>query len=376
MPPKDAPIEQESSMRDDFDTAIAAVENDDEGATTVETAADAAEQITAEDLNADEAAEKAEAKATSEAEAATAAATDDDASKAAADDGSGDKDGSADALGTESDEQTSGSVDKAPASWAPAAREAWKDIPEAARAQIAKREGEINKFQNEGAANRKTGEAFQGIADRYAQVIAAEGAPNALIGVEELVKTVATLRMGSAQQKAQKVAGFIEHYGIDIRILDDMLSGKPAGGNPAPAGGQPPPLDPRVQQLIDSQEADRRAANFKKNQDAISEVGAFKQNNEFYADVQNDMADMVEMAEKRGYVMPLQEAYDKACALNPEVARVLKKRADDAALFEGTQTLEAKRDAASSINGKQGGGAVAGDMSMRQQIEAGFDAAG
>jgi hypothetical protein len=367
MPPKAEPVEQESSMRDDFDTAIAAIENNDDGAHTVETSAAAAEQITAEDLNADEAAEEAEAKATSKAQAATAAAENEDDA-----DGSGDTGSSADALGAGADEKTVG-LDKAPASWSPAAREAWDKVPESARAQIAKREVEINKALNEGAANRKMGEKFQGIADRYAQVIAAEGAPDALTGVEELVKTVATLRMGSAEQKAQKVAGFIKHYGIDVGILDDMLTGNSAqGGRPQ----QPPPLDPRVESLLSNYEQEKRAKQFQENQNAINEVMSFKQEHEFYADVQNDMADMVELAEKRGIKMPLQEAYDKACALNPEIAAILEKRKADAALFDSGKTLQAKRDAASSLNGKQGGGQIAGELTMRQQIEAGFDAVG
>jgi len=35
MPPNNAPIEEETSMRDDFDTAIAAVESDDDTAVTL-----------------------------------------------------------------------------------------------------------------------------------------------------------------------------------------------------------------------------------------------------------------------------------------------------------------------------------------------------
>jgi hypothetical protein len=85
---------------------------------------------------------------------------------------------------------------------------------------------------------------------------------------------------------------------------------------------------------------------------------------------------MVEMAEKRGYVMPLQEAYDKACALNPQVSSVLAKRAADEKLIGNGKSLEAKRNASSSIEGKQAG-TVATDksgMSLRQTIQAGFDA--
>lgn len=369
MPPKDAQDNQETSMRDDFDAAIETVEND-EGTFTVETAADADEQapITAEDLNGD--AEKAEtkAKAKVEAEAGEAVA---EADKSAADqsgaDDSGTEGGSADAA-------SDAGVDKAPESWPPAAREGWKDVPETVRAQISKREGEIDKALNVGAQDRKTGAAFQGIADRYAQVIAAEGATDALTGIEELVKTVATLRMGSKEQKAQKIAGFIEHYGIDVPMLDDILSGTPAAADPNAL----PPLDPRVESLLSGLESQKRANQFQKNQDAINEVMTFKQDasHEFYDDVKNDMADMVEMAEKRGVVMPLQDAYDKACALNPEISGVVAKRAADQALIGSDATLDAKRNASVSIAGKQGGAPSTNTdgMSMRDTITAALDA--
>ena len=372
MPPNNAPIEEETSMRDDFDTAIAAVESDDDTAVTTETAATDNEQSTAEELRGD--AEKAEAKAKAKVEE-EAGETAGKVPKASAD---ADKSG-ADDSGTDGDSSDAapdaGNVNKAPESWSPAAREAWKDMPDAARQQVMKREREINKFQNEGAQNRKTGEAFQGIADKYAQVFAAEGAPNAITGIEELVKTVATLRMGSKAQKVAKVAGFIEEYGIDIGLLDDHLSGniKPAADDPMTRmlNERLKPVDDLLAHMTQQQ----RDAQFQRNQDAINEVATFRDGKEFYDDVKNDMADMVEMAEKRGINMPLQEAYDKACALNPEITKVLTKRTADERLIDAGTSLAAKRDASSSINGRQGGIAVPDTegMTMRQTIEAGFE---
>lgn len=376
MPPREPESKTESSMRDDFEKAIGAVENDDEGATTTETrASEDEQQITAESLN-DEAGEEAKAEAKAETKATKVLGEDDSAESAPPPDS-----GSKAPVAAADDD--SGKPAKAPASWTPAAREEWAKLPESVRAQINKREGEINKFQNVGAEHRKTGEKFQALADQYAQIIAAEGAPDALTGFTELAKTVATLRMGSAQQKAQKIAGFIEHYGVDISMLDDMLSAKMNGGAPRAGGGKPDNdaltqlLNDRlkpVDNLLARMDEAQRAKVFKTNQDAVNEVSQFKQGHEFYADVQNDMADMVELAEKRGYIMPLQEAYDKACALNPEISKVLSKRAADDKLLGTKDEIARKREAASSIRGTQGGGAMQdGDASMRDTISALYD---
>jgi hypothetical protein len=363
MPPEAQQQEEETSIRDDFESAIAAVENDDDTAITNETKADAEEQTTAEELRADDGEETPEAKAEAKVEAEAVEAIEDKTG----DDPVADATPPADAN------------DKAPASWTPAAREGWAELSDAVKQQVAKREHEIDKALNEGAEHRKTGAAFQGIADRYAQVFAAEGAPDPITGIEELIKTVTTLRMGSAEQKAQKVAGFIAHYGIDVPMLDDILSGNPA----APAADDPltKMLNERlkpVDNLLARMDETARNSQFQKNQDAINEVMTFKQDpaHEFYDDVKNDMADMVEMAEKRGVIMPLQEAYDKACALNPEIAKIVTKRDADQRLIDSGKTLEEKRNAASSISGKQGGVTDPNPdgLTMRQQIEAGFDA--
>jgi len=375
MPPEDQE-NQETSMRDDFETAISSIENDDEGAITNETAADAERAAAAEDLNDDDGQEAAKAEAQKQVEAEAKAALENTGKPEDGEDAAGGEP----ERGTGDSEPGAESASKAPESWPPAARENWGSLPEPVRAQISKREHEIDKTLNEGAQHRKTGAAFQDIADRYAQVIAAEGATDAITGVEELVKTVATLRMGSAQQKAQKIANFIEHYGIDVPMLDDMLSGK-AHAAPGVAADDPiaaminERLKP-VDNLLARMDEDSRERNFKNNQAAINEVATFKAQAEFYTDVQNDMADMVEMAAKRGVAMPLQEAYDKACALNPEVSKVLAKRTSDAKLIGNQEEIRKKQAAAASISGAQGGGETDGlsDMSLHDTLATLYDA--
>jgi len=376
MPPADQ--EQATSLRDDFEAAINAVENDDENAITTETAAGEAEtRDLAEELERNAESKEAEAQAKTEAEA-NALLGEADGEPA---DEKGDAGGRADSSRAEGDGKAATGIEKPPESWTPSAREGWKDIPEPVRQQIVKREQQINKALNEGAENRKAGEKFNGLATEFAEVIAAEGAPDAYTAFRELARTVAQLRMGTPQQRAHKIAGLIQGYGVDINLLDDVLSaqmnGKPAAPDPSDPITQM--LNERlkpVDNLLAQMTAAQRERQYQANQEAINEVAQFKQNAEFYADVQNDMADMVEMAERRGYKMPLKEAYEKACALNPEVAKVLQERSEREKLIGQQQEIGAKRRAASSIAGNQSG-APSNDMSelsLRDTLETAFNA--
>ena len=65
--------------------------------------------------------------------------------------------------------------------------------------------------------------------------------------------------------------------------------------------------------------------------------------NEFFADVKQDMADMFDLATKRGQKISLQDAYDKAVAINPQISGVLNKR-------QTAQSLTQKRNASSSVS--------------------------
>lgn len=357
MPPTD---EQETTMRDDFESAIADIEEQEQE--TAEALPDNAPEDTSTDDGEEtpQTETKAEDETEDSPEPEQAAAVPDDVPDSGAEQPKADR--------------------RPPESWPPAVREEWSGLPASVRAQITKRESEINKALNDGAQNRKAGEQFNTLAGQYAQIIAAEGAPDALTGVEELFKTVATLRTGSPQQRAEKIVGFIKHYGVDINMLDGLLAQELGGGAPEGVDDSVAQMIEQrlapVNQLMTKMQQQEQQRIYEMNQAAIKEVQDFQQNHEFYADVQNDMADLVEMAEKRGYKMPLQEAYDKACAANPEISGILQKRAEQARLTGQQQDMTNKRNAASSITGERNGPAPTGieDLSMRDQLAALYDA--
>lgn len=262
-------------------------------------------------------------------------------------------------------------LDKAPVNWSAGARESWKDLPDAVKAQVQKREIEMNKALQGGSQSRKSGEAFDKLSDRYASVIAAEGIQSPLEGYERVLQTMSTMRMGSPQQKASQIAAFITAYNVDIGMLDDMLVGKTGEPN-GPNAHLSKLIDERmapVNQLLDrvnqaeAQRTDTVAADAKKGVDVFSTTA------EFIEDVRMDMADLMDLAANRNEVLTLKQAYDKACMMNPEVAKIIQTR-------NTSNSIEAKRKAAASIKGrKSGAGGGKGDLSMRAQIAELYDQA-
>jgi hypothetical protein len=360
--------EEENSMRDSIEAAIVTL-GDESG---MEPAAQPqhnevidAKSETAETQAASETAEGATSR-----EAAQAKLIDGKSPADGASDGTGD----IAASGSDADEQSAGSIEKAPETWQPAAREGWADLPESIRTQIHKREGEINQALMDGSENRKQGEKFNNITTKFASIIAAEGVTDPIHGFEQMMNTMAQLRMGTPEQKAMKIVQFINGYGISVEILDGLLSGQPSAPQDKNIAYIDQKLAP-VNDLLGKLNQQERDGNLQRNQAFLKEVQDFKAANEFYADVKNDMADLVEQSANRGYHMPLEEAYSKACALNTEVSKILGDRASADALATGGKTLLAKRNAGSSLMaGQQQGMPATEDMSLRDTISAAMDA--
>jgi hypothetical protein len=248
-------------------------------------------------------------------------------------------------------------TEKAPVGWGPEAREKWGALPPEVRQQVADRERDVAVLLQRTTDERKTAQEFNRIAQSYAPIMAAEGAQHPAQAFEHLMGTVAELRMGSPQQKAARVAQLINHYGVDIASLDQVLAGQDPASAPEQASAGVTPE--QVQAMIHQQTTAQAQAQHTQNSQAQAdkEVAEFSKGAEFLADVREDMADLIEMASRRGQNLGLQDAYDKACALNPSVQNVMSQRKQ--------QESQNRQAAASSVHGSKGGGNVAptGDSS-------------
>jgi hypothetical protein len=193
--------------------------------------------------------------------------------------------------------------------------------------------------------------------------------------------TASQLTAGSPAKKAEVVRNIINEYGVDITMLDELLSGQPVQDDPnAPLLAA---IDERLAPMNDfmgSIGQQRHDQAQEVNQEAATELGTFQQTHgEYYEDLREDMADLMEMATNRGRNMSLDEAYNHAANAHPEIGPILKQRAAAEAGKLDPATAAAKRAAASSIRGSanSGGGLqAAGDDTRAIMTELWDDAAG
>ena len=254
---------------------------------------------------------------------------------------------------------------KPPVSWNAEAREAWKDIPKAARDYIAQREQQVAVGMQKNAEGAQRAAAMDRTLQPYSQYLAMNGGPGETI--KNLLATGANLQMGSPVQKAHQIANLIKQFGVDIGTLDNILVGQP----PPKEHQQDDTVQRAVQQAVApyqqmlqefQQGRQQQAEQF--NGQVRTELQQFQSNaaNEFYADVKMDMADILDMAANRGQQMDLATAYDRACKLHPSISKILDTR-------NAAQIAARKREASVSIHGNRGGDGSVQPDSMRAAIE-------
>jgi hypothetical protein len=181
--------------------------------------------------------------------------------------------------------------------------------------------------------------------------------------------------MGSPVQKAEMLAHLVKTYGVDIRALDDALVGvqpQETQQNQFEAliDQKMQPINQLMQQLNMLQQQGQQQTRAQADQ----EVAQFAQSAEFLNDVRNDMADLIDLANKQGRSLSLQEAYDRACAIHPEISKVMEQRRQTEAITGGNQRIAQKKMAASSLNGRQvGTGGGVESLSIRDQLNAAWD---
>ncbi len=261
----------------------------------------------------------------------------------------------------EQDTSESASV-KAPASWKPGAREHWGKVPIEAQREIARREKHMDNMIRESSDSRKHVADFNEMMFPFEPLIAAQNS-TPFQAVHNLMTTAAGLTLGTAQQKAQIISNIIGQYGVDVSELDTILVNQ-GGGQ---AAGQAP-ADPNFQNMLQQQLApihgfmndlNSQRQNYEAGQQATmeDEIGAFAQDpkNEFFEDVREPMADLMEMAAGRGESMTIQQAYDKACRMDDGISVIIGKRGAANTAAGRKKTIAQKRHAASSIQGNSVG---------------------
>jgi hypothetical protein len=235
-----------------------------------------------------------------------------------------------------------------PQSWKPAARELWKEVPALAQAEITRLENETKRVMRESSEARQGYEQFKAAVAPYELMIRSEGG-DPIRAVQSLLQTAAALRTAPPLMRAELIANLVKRYlpGKEgIELLDRSIAGEAPPGPSSYSPGQY--QDPRVDELmakIREAEQQREIAASEKAKALLADL----ENEEFFEDVQDDMADLLEAAKRRGVAMTPREAYNRALMVNPDVAKVLEQReaARRAASQDGP--TQRARAAASSV---------------------------
>lgn len=269
-------------------------------------------------------------------------------------------------------------ADRAPASWKPDVREHWASLPEGVRSEIQRREVEVQRTLQESAEARKNYDAVMKTVAPYEAFIKAEGS-NPIQAIDNLMSTAARLRTGTAPELAQLVAGIVNQFGIGrfgnqfVEILDSALAGQAPKVDPQQNAIDQvlsQKLAPMQQMLTQFQQAQIQQQQLAQQQ-AANEVENFLAQAEFGNDVREDMADILEVAQRRGINMSLQDAYKKAVMMNDNVRSVLAQRAQAQKAQASTQAAQRARSAAVSVSGAAPmGGVQVPAADVRSAIEA------
>lgn len=264
---------------------------------------------------------------------------------------------------------------KAPASWRPEVREKWASVDPDVRAEVHRRENEAQRVMQQGAAQRQFVDAFERLMQPYEMFIRAENS-NPLAAVDNMMRTAAQLRVGTPAAKVEIVAGIIKNFGIDLPALDAALAG---AQQPQHLAQQPQQFhDPRLDMLLAQQQRQAQEQAQFENASIRQGLAQFAQNHEFYGDVANLMADIVEVQTRQGMPVDLEKVYQRACQMHDGVSTIMQQRAT--ASTTGTTSravLRAKR-AAQSLKGDPTphGATVPKNDSVRAAIEAAIDQVG
>lgn len=284
---------------------------------------------------------------------------------------------------------------KPPQSWKPTVRElAAKLPPEFAPIleESVRRERETEIALQRAAEASKGVQPWQEAIRPYeAQIRAAGSEPVKYVG--ELLQTAHQLTYAPDHQKAPILASLIMQFGPSLLKPDQQ----DANGNPScpldralvqmmqgrPMQAQTPQQqfrDPRLDQLL-AQAQQRQAAQVAEMEtEAVQTTQAFAQGHEFYGDVSDHMADILDVWAKQGKrtVEPadLERAYNLACSLNEDVSATLARRQKAEAVRTGASATARSRAAASSVRSQPTAAPAAQPADRRAALEAAADELG
>lgn len=281
--------------------------------------------------------------------------------------------------------QPQSNLDKPPVGWGANRDALWAKTPADVRGLISRRESEIQRGMSDAGRSKAIAAEYASVIQPFGQTIARLGS-NPREALTEVMKTATMLIEGSQETKASIVTEMILNYGIDLGGLDKILTaalqakqeGKPMPWmKNVPQARQPQaPIDPRLAKMLDRYEAAERSHDEELKQEAATAMASMV-NVPHFEEVRHDMADIMELSAKRGKVLTIQQAYQKAVQLNPEISAIVATKTQKTDVSKAASTLAKARRASSSVSGAPGSAALGSRATDRRSaLEEAYDAQG
>ena len=258
-----------------------------------------------------------------------------------------------------------------PSTWRPAAREHFSKLPPEVQQEVIRVDREFHQNKREYAEDRQLVQRMKETFDPYMPMLRAQNVDPFQFSAN-MAQTVAALSTGPQQTKAEIVANVIKTYGVDLATLAAVLDGQPLPQQSA----QPQVYrDPRLDELLQTVEQAKAQRSAQLDVQAKESIRDIEQE-EFFWDVKDEVADWLDMAANRNVAMTPREAYNRAIQNHPEIAKVVQQRqAAQAAVNPSGSTLRSKAAASSpraspTVPAPDG----ASSRDLRAEIKAAWDA--
>lgn len=273
-------------------------------------------------------------------------------------------------------------VDRAPQAWKGEVREKWNDLPLNIRQEIVRRERAFDSAMRESASARDFAGKFQQLVEPHKNQFPGG---NIIQGIKSLLDADRVLSSSDPKVRARALAELVTSYNVDINALDEALAANPlatAKDNPIVAAvrseldrrlprNPPPQQYAPQQQVVDNGSLEAELVAMAKNTKDF----------EFFFDVVDDMADIMELSARRGVALTPQQAYTRAVNSNPEISGIVREREAEKLKRETaeklTQQAQAAKKAAVSVSGAALGKPttqISGDPSnLRSTISSAMD---
>ena len=255
---------------------------------------------------------------------------------------------------------------KAPQSLKPAAREVFAKAPRELQEDLVRLDREIHKTMQDSAQARKLAGEIHRSLSPY-EPIARSNGKDVMTWAGEGLQAFAAIQSGTpevaARVAAQMVATLTARFGD--RALEMVNAAMTGQSVPQPQYQAPVDVESQVQKALDA-----RLQQAQMEREAAAAQSFVDSQPEFLSEVMDDMVAIIESSKARGRKVTYQEAYDRACKLNEEVAGILAQRKAAEGARTATAATQQARQAAVSVKTQPSQAPKADPKSVRGALEA------